>query len=77
MVCPQLIEHITVQAMIKLGGTTALLKAHSTKCLEYCAREAAQVWHRADHTRPRDCESEHNCLDRSLVEPATFVEAKV
>merc|ERR1711865_530898 len=39
------------EAMIKLGGTTALLKAHSTKVLEYCAREAAQIFGGASYVR--------------------------
>merc|ERR1711865_388553 len=39
------------EAMIKLGGTTALLKAPSTKVLEYCAREAAQIFGGASYVR--------------------------
>lgn len=54
-----MLEHVTYQmntmdkdeAMIKLGGTTALLKAHSTKVLEYCAREAAQIFGGASYVR--------------------------
>jgi len=36
---------------IKLGGSTALLKVHSTKILEYCAREAAQIFGGASYVR--------------------------
>jgi len=53
------IEHITYQmctmnheeAMIKLGGPMALLKAHATKTLEFCAREAMQVLGGIGYTR--------------------------
>jgi alkylation response protein AidB-like acyl-CoA dehydrogenase len=31
------------EAMIKLGGAIALLKAQSTQTIEYCAREATQI----------------------------------
>merc|ERR1711904_745656 len=36
---------------LKLGGTTALLKAHGTKMFEYCAREAAQIFGGASYVR--------------------------
>jgi len=36
---------------LKLGGTTALLKAHATKIFEYCAREAAQIFGGASYVR--------------------------
>jgi len=57
--CHAMLEQVTYQmdtmdkqeAMIKLGGTTALLKAHSTKTLEYCAREAAQIFGGASYVR--------------------------
>lgn len=32
------------QQMLKLGGPIALLKAQSTQTMEYCAREAAQIF---------------------------------
>jgi len=38
-------------AMEKLGGPTALLKAQSTKVFEFCAREAAQVFGGASYVR--------------------------
>jgi len=34
-----------------LAGPIALLKAHSTKTMEYCAREAAQIFGGAAYTR--------------------------
>merc|ERR1719231_1770471 len=33
-----------MEAMLKLGGQTALCKAQCTKVFEYCAREAAQIF---------------------------------
>lgn len=38
-------------AMEKLGGPTALLKAQSTKVFEYCAREACQIFGGASYVR--------------------------
>ena len=35
----------------QLGGASALLKAHSTKVFEYCAREAAQIFGGASYVR--------------------------
>merc|ERR1712187_253948 len=40
-----------VEANLKLGGQTALLKVHCTKIFEYCAREAAQVFGGLGYTR--------------------------
>lgn len=37
--------------MIRLGGPIALLKAQSTQCFEYCAREAAQIFGGLAYTR--------------------------
>lgn len=53
------LENITYQmctmskkdAMEKLGGATALLKAQSTKTFEFCAREAAQIFGGASYVR--------------------------
>jgi len=39
------------QAMIALGGTIALLKGHSSIVMEYCAREAAQIFGGLAYTR--------------------------
>mmetsp|Transcript_10344 Transcript_10344/g.10245 ORF Transcript_10344/g.10245 Transcript_10344/m.10245 type:complete len:160 (-) Transcript_10344:50-529(-) len=39
------------ESMTALGGTLALMKAHSTKVFEYCAREAAQVFGGNAYTR--------------------------
>ena len=39
------------EAMLKLGGPIALLKAQSTLTLEYCAREAAQIFGGLAYTR--------------------------
>merc|ERR1712070_10582 len=39
------------EAMLKLGGQTALLKVQCTKVFEYCAREAAQVFGGLVYTR--------------------------
>jgi len=36
---------------MELGGTIALLKAHSTKTMEYCAREASQILGGASYIR--------------------------
>ncbi|KAI9349853.1 putative acyl-CoA dehydrogenase [Zopfochytrium polystomum] len=38
-------------AAIKLGGPTALLKAQSTVCVEYCAREASQIFGGLGYTK--------------------------
>lgn len=40
-----------LEANIKLGGQTALLKVQCTKVFEYCAREAAQVFGGLSYTR--------------------------
>jgi len=39
------------QAQVILGGPMALLKAHATTTLEYCAREAAQIFGGLAYTR--------------------------
>eukprot|EP00451_Oxyrrhis_marina_P011273 CAMPEP_0204320076 /NCGR_PEP_ID=MMETSP0469-20131031/7457_1 /ASSEMBLY_ACC=CAM_ASM_000384 /TAXON_ID=2969 /ORGANISM="Oxyrrhis marina" /LENGTH=419 /DNA_ID=CAMNT_0051301331 /DNA_START=20 /DNA_END=1279 /DNA_ORIENTATION=- len=53
------LENITYQmchmpkddAMVKLGGVTALMKAHSSKVMEFCAREASQVFGGNSYTK--------------------------
>merc|ERR1712021_21286 len=40
-----------LEANVKLGGQTALLKVQCTKVFEYCAREAAQVFGGLSYTR--------------------------
>lgn len=40
-----------LEAGVKLGGQTALLKVQCTKVFEYCAREAAQVFGGLSYTR--------------------------
>merc|ERR1719245_183746 len=40
-----------IEANLKLGGTTALLKVQCTKVFEYCAREAAQIFGGLSYTR--------------------------
>jgi alkylation response protein AidB-like acyl-CoA dehydrogenase len=40
-----------MEAAIKLGGPTALLKVQATKVFEYCAREAAQIFGGLSYTR--------------------------
>merc|ERR1712037_532650 len=40
-----------IEATMKLGGVTALLKAQCTKVFEYCAREAAQIFGGLSYTR--------------------------
>jgi alkylation response protein AidB-like acyl-CoA dehydrogenase len=40
-----------MEANLKLGGVTALLKAQCTKVFEYCAREAAQIFGGLSYTR--------------------------
>merc|ERR1719408_1668 len=40
-----------MEAGIKLGGTTALMKVQCTKVFEYCARESAQVLGGLSYTR--------------------------
>merc|ERR1712227_227198 len=40
-----------MEAALKLGGHTALLKVQCTKVFEYCAREAAQVFGGLGYTR--------------------------
>merc|ERR1719456_1098755 len=40
-----------LEANLKLGGQTALLKVQCTKVFEYCAREAAQVLGGLSYTR--------------------------
>lgn len=37
--------------MLKLGGPIALLKAQSTQTMEYCAREAAQIFGGLSYSR--------------------------
>jgi len=39
------------EAMIRLGGDTALLKVQATKTFEFCAREAAQIFGGASYVR--------------------------
>ena len=39
------------EAMSRLGGPIALLKAQSTQTFEYCAREAAQIFGGLSYTR--------------------------
>jgi len=39
------------QAMTQLGGPTALCKAHASKVMEYCAREARQIFGGNAYTR--------------------------
>lgn len=39
------------EAMLKLGGAIAGLKAQSTTCFEYCAREASQIFGGLSYTR--------------------------
>merc|ERR1719329_1590971 len=40
-----------MEADMKLGGTTALLKVQCTKVFEYCARESAQIFGGLSYTR--------------------------
>jgi len=40
-----------MEANLKLGGQTALLKVQCTKVFEYCAREAAQIFGGLSYTR--------------------------
>jgi len=40
-----------MEAALKLGGHTALLKVQSTKVFEYCARESAQIFGGLSYTR--------------------------
>merc|ERR1711979_112742 len=40
-----------LEATMKLGGSTALMKVQCTKVFEYCAREAAQVFGGLSYTR--------------------------
>merc|ERR1719333_273981 len=40
-----------LEATLKLGGSTALLKVQCTKVFEYCAREAAQIFGGLSYTR--------------------------
>merc|ERR1712187_1064129 len=40
-----------LEASLKLGGHTALLKVQCTKVFEYCAREAAQIYGGLSYTR--------------------------
>lgn len=40
-----------MEAALKLGGATALCKVQCTKVLEYCAREAAQIFGGLSYTR--------------------------
>ncbi|KAJ3300000.1 hypothetical protein HDU76_006182, partial [Blyttiomyces sp. JEL0837] len=41
--CYQISVMNPVEANVKLGGPIALLKAQTTVCVEYCAREASQI----------------------------------
>merc|ERR1711879_312020 len=40
-----------MEASLKLGGHTALLKVQTTKVFEYCARKAAQIFGGLSYTR--------------------------
>merc|ERR1719389_112674 len=40
-----------IEAMLKLGGQTALCKAQCTKVFEYCAREASQIFGGLSYSR--------------------------
>ena len=40
-----------IEAMLKLGGHTALCKVQCTKVMEYCAREAAQIFGGLSYSR--------------------------
>merc|ERR1719371_99204 len=40
-----------MEAAMKMGGVTALLKVQATKGFEYCAREAAQIFGGLSYTR--------------------------
>jgi len=40
-----------MEATLKLGGVTALLKAQCTKVFEYCSRESAQIFGGLSYTR--------------------------
>merc|ERR1712190_450339 len=40
-----------MEATMKLGGATALLKVQCTKVFEYCARESAQIFGGLSYTR--------------------------
>jgi len=40
-----------MEAFVKLGGYTALLKVQCTKVFEYCAREGAQIFGGLGYTR--------------------------
>ena len=42
-------DHTT--AMVQLGGPIALLKGHASIVMEYCAREAAQIFGGLAYTR--------------------------
>merc|ERR1712060_98988 len=50
-VCYQLNTMKGMEANLKLGGQTALLKVQCTKVMEYCAREAAQIFGGLSYTR--------------------------
>merc|ERR1719222_204104 len=41
----------SLEANLKLGGQTALMKVQCTKVFEYCAREAAQIFGGLSYTR--------------------------
>jgi len=51
MITYQLNTMKKMEAMLKLGGQTALLKVQCTKVFEYCAREAAQIYGGLSYTR--------------------------
>jgi hypothetical protein len=40
-----------MEALQTLGGSAALLKAHTTRVLEYCQREASQIFGGKSFTR--------------------------
>jgi len=49
--CYQMSTMEKMEANLKLGGQTALLKVQCTKVFEYCAREAAQIFGGLSYTR--------------------------
>ncbi|KAJ3078626.1 hypothetical protein HDU99_000467 [Rhizoclosmatium hyalinum] len=50
-ICYQLTQMSKEDALHKMGGPTALLKAQTTQVLEYCAREASQILGGVSYTK--------------------------
>ena len=57
------------EAMLKLGGAIAGLKAQATVTMEFCAREASQIWGGLSYSRG----GQGGKVERYVMLPLSFV----